>query len=258
MACSKQTIELELTPHQDLKLVVEGAISDSLEVQEFRCHLSTGFGNTEMEPVADASVKLYTDEGIYSFSHVDSGLYRSDVAFSGIHGQLYSIEVIYDSTTYTAVTKMPSPIYINGVTVNSEINFFFKYIGIEIDLASEANQYIRYKLFTGTIDSILADTSWAEVPIPVYWITPVIAAPGQVVKLPAPDFYYDFEPGQLLRVELYSLSQDVGDYLLSLRDYVNKELPNSQFHNPPYYYSGDAYGLGYGYCFDEIEFEFLE
>ena len=247
--CSKKTIDLDLTQHVDQKLVVEGRISNVVERQEFTCSLTSDFGATAPDAVTDADITIYTDEGIYHFSHSAGGLYGSDVPFAGIPGQTYSIEILWKGEIYDAETIMASPVYIDSVWSNTTSAIFQgTQQDIKVRLGSEADQYIRYKIYAPALDSITSDTIWTEYPVPVYWVTPVFAAPNQIVTLPANDHYFHFDSTDRIKIEVYSISTDIGEYLLELRDYMNKELPNSQYHNPPFFYSNDAYGMGYGGC----------
>jgi len=256
ISCSSKLIEPKLTSHQDKKLVVEGTITDSIETQEFQCHLSSQFGSDTAEFVTTLSIKVYTDEGIYTYSHIGSGIYHSDVEFKGISGQNYFVEVVYNEITYSVETKMSYPIYINSVSTNYPSNpkpgQYLALSNIELNVASESDQYLMYNVYRGT----LYDTGWFQLPTPNYWVMPVLAAPTQTVRLYAPDYYEQFYTGDVIKIEVFAISKDVGEYLLSLRDYIEKELPNSQFHNPPYYYENGAYGLAYGYCYDTVVYQF--
>ncbi len=253
ISCSEKPIDLELSAHTNQKLVVEAGISPLFETQHIHCSLTSQFGADSSEAITDASIKVYTDEGIYTFTHTTAGTYASDLSFAGIPGQKYLIEVIHNAVLYTAETVMPSPVSILGTSV---YNGFEKGIldYIQVDIASEANQYFFYKVSKAELDSAGTDTLWTLIETPIYWVAPLVAAPTQTKRFYAPNNYQLFGPGDVLRIEVYAVSNDIGEYLLSLRDYVQKELPNSQFHNPPAYYSPDAYGLGYGYCADTTLF----
>lgn len=248
-ACGKQELNIELTPHQNKKLTIEGTITDSTQQQIIKCSYTTDFGDSLATTVTDANIKVYTDEGVYSYSHLGSGAYVSDVAFAGIYGQDYEVVVEHDGNSHVALTKMPSPVYLDSVSVyRTSTGLFSSTQVIDLTLGSEADQFIRYKLYQREITG--ADSVWQEIPIPVYWVTPVIAAPNQIIELPVEENYLNLSGD--IKLEVYSLSSDIGYYLLELSDYMKKELPNSQFHNPPYFYSNEAYGMFYGMCRDTI------
>ena len=94
---------------------------------------------------------------------------------------------------------------------------------------------------------------WQEITLPVYQQFSLYPDTSQIITVPfdnatSPALHI----GDTLVVVSKTLSNDVSDYLQGLQSYVTSEVLNSQYYNPPFYYSNGAYGLGYGTFIDTI------
>jgi len=244
-SCIKQELSIDLT-ESDKFIKAEGTISDSLQTQYFEFNWSSDLEDETPDFIDDMSFQVVTDDSIYNYVHDFDGRYKSTVPFKGIAGETYSFEFSRAGESYSALTVMPSPFTIDSLyldlTGGNTSNSFDR---IRIQLDSESEQYFGYDLYAfQSFNGV--DTVWDEILTPVYWVTPVLAAPNQIIKPPTVNFGQSFENFQTIKMEIYSLSTDVGEYLLELQTYMNSGQANSQFYNPPSFFSNKAYGMAYG------------
>lgn len=257
--CKKDVIALSLTPHTEQKIIGEGFFTDSLQKSRFTFTLSTNIGDTNAVYANDVGLLIKTPDGPVSFSKISEGIYESDVPFKGVYGANYTIQISYRGDVHQIVTTMPSPVVINEVSVSPQSgDTSFTNLGtIDLKISSPVNQFLRFELATADRLKLPEDTVWNVIKMPVYRIAALSAGDSLNISLPINfnDQFY-IKKGDLIRLKTYIISQDVGQYLIELRDYVTSDLANSQSYNPPYYYSNSAYGLGYGVIIDSLIYEY--
>ncbi len=95
------------------RLVIFGQITDIDEPQYVTIYRTTVYGEDKI-PVTGAAIKLYTKQGqTYSYQHLidEPGKYLLKGLSKGIPGESYSIEVVYNNTTYqSAFEKIPETV----------------------------------------------------------------------------------------------------------------------------------------------------
>lgn len=259
LSCKKQNLEIELTTHFERKIVGEGYFTDSLKKHQFRFSLSTDFGDTSVTYVNNIDLVVKTPEGDRNFSNIGIGLYESDEAFKGIYGENYTFQFTYGGILHEVTTKMPQKIEVNEIYYQEfDASNGFSGLGeIGLNISSPVDQYLRFSLYKGDYQGLGFDTVWTEVPLPVYRIAKINAGDSLIVQLPIEpydDFYLHHT--SLIKIKTWTISADVGDYLLRLKNYVQNELINNQSYNAPYYYSNEGYGLGFGTILDSAIHQF--
>lgn len=259
VSCKKEPIALSLTPHTEQKIIGEGFFTDSLQKVRFTFTLSNNLGSTDVIFADEVNLLVKTPDGPISFSKIEQGIYESDVPFKGIYGANYTIQFSYRGDVHQIVTAMPEPIVINDIYFGSR-NSDSLLVGlgtVDLNVDSPVNQYLKFELSIAERFQLPEDTVWNVANMPVYRIVEIPAGDSVNVSLPISftDQFY-VENGDLIQLKTYIISQDVGEYLIKLRDYVTSELVNSQSYNPPYYYSNSAYGLGYGMIVDSLIYQY--
>lgn len=259
ISCKKEPIALSLTPHTEQKIIGEGFFTDSLQKARFTFTLSNDLGSTDIIYADEVTLLVKTPDGPVSFSRIEKGVYESDVPFKGIYGANYTIQFSYRGDVHQIVTAMPEPIVINAVYF-SKLNADSTEIGlgrVDLNISSSVDQYMKFELSIADRLQLPEDTVWNVTSMPVYRIVKLPAGDSVNISLPikVTDEFY-IENKELVKLKTYIISQDVGEYLIKLRDYVTSELVNSQSYNPPYYYSNSAYGLGYGMIVDSLIYQY--
>lgn len=252
IACNKKNLNIQLTAHTEQKIVGEGFFTDSLMKHQFVFTVSNNIGSTNLNYANEVGLLIKTPEGIRHFSRIGEGLFESDEAFKGNYGANYTIQISYKGDVHEVETIMPSPITIN--TVNYQVLDSLNEQGeISMNISSPVEQYMQFKLYTGYINADTYDTLWFETHLPVYRIAKINAGDSLIMRLPIEEFdAFSLNGESLIKIRLSLISKDVGEYLVSLKNYVQNELINNQSYNAPFYYTNEAYGLGYGTILDSL------
>lgn len=246
VACNKQELTTNLSD-SDKILNVDGFITDKNEIQYIQFNWSSNLGDDSPDYADDVSLQLMGEDEVYSFTHDFQGRYRSVNAFEGVPGQEYEFQFAQEGNLHAVRTKMPFPMVLDSAFIDSELEFFNLVSDVRLQIDSEREQYLGYDIYEmDTISPFSGDTVWTEIPTPIFLVTPVQAAPNQIIRLPVNSSTDLLDGEKKVKVKVYSISQDVGDYLLELADYMNSGQANSQFFNPPSFFSEKIYGMAYG------------
>jgi hypothetical protein len=252
LSCNKQQLQIDLS-ESDKVINAEGVITDQYETQYFEFNWSTNLGDHTPDYIDDMSFQIVTDDTTIQYVHDYQDRYRSSGKYQGIAGVGYEFQFSHSGEFYTAETIMPSPFSIDSVYFTSSyVAGGTKYCSMDdlrVQLDSESEQYFGYDIYQmNGIDFFTGDTIWEERKTAVYWVTPVLAAPNQIVRPPANNIssLHGDSSDFIVKIEIYALSNDVGEYLLDLQTFMNSGQANSQFFNPPAFFTNNAYGLAYG------------
>ncbi|MFT5819945.1 MAG: hypothetical protein ACI8ZM_001170 [Crocinitomix sp.] len=258
-SCTKQYTNIQLTTHTEQKIVGEGYFTDSLMKHQFLFTVSNNLGSTELNYPNEVGLLIKTPEGIRHFSRIGDGLFESDEAFKGNYGDNYTVQISYKGDVHEVETMMPSPVAINKVNyqVFDSLVDYDEKGEISMNISSAVEQYMQFKLYTGFTNDFNSDTTWNETPLPVYRIAKINAGDSLNTRLPIEDYdSFYLNETSLIKIKMSIISNDVGEYLLRLKNYVQNELANNQSYNAPFYYTNEAYGLGYGAIIDSITHQF--
>ncbi len=255
-ACDKQIVNINLTPLDRQRLVMEGSITDSLEKQVFTCSWTQALGNSSINSAAGINLYIETPSDVEYFQEISPGTYQSEKAFKGEYGETYRIEFEKNGVTHSREIKMPQPVemvHANFQELDS-INNFAAPLALHFYFSSPIDQCLRFKIETENPLSILSpDTNWTAYNLPIYRIAKIPAGDSVFVSLPIENkdniqVIYN----SLIRIQLEVISSDIGEYLLNLKNYSTNKSQEGKLLNPPYFYSNEAYGLGYGTITYEI------
>lgn len=142
-SCEK-VIDIDLnTP--ETQLVIEGNITDQLIRQTIRISKSVPYTDSnDYPPVSGATVAVTDNQGrIWNFVETQPGRYTSS-RFQGQEFLTYTLQVIVDNVTYTAVSTMPQAVKLDGLGLkvftfgdeqNKQVEAYYK------DPEGRENQY---------------------------------------------------------------------------------------------------------------------
>lgn len=246
LGCTKESFNIQLSTPSERNSVAVGRITDSYEKQVFTLTWSQKLGEKNPIYIANAAFSVTGPEGIYSFTEIGPGTYESNVPFKGEYGENYHISYISEGKTHEIDTKMPEPIEITSLHFENLDSSALTNFYVNFAANSPAKQYLRYKLFTSHVPVEGEDTVWQETSIPIYRVI-MLPAGENSISIPYNwEDYTNIVSGTLMRLELEVITEKVGDYLLNLENYSTNATEEGKALNPPFYYSNEAYGLGYG------------
>lgn len=146
----------------DPKLVVEGIISNTQEVQTVRLSQTSNFSDkTEFNGITNATVIISDNTGSTdTLKMIASGVYQT-AKIKGIPGNTYFLSINYNGKQYTAQSKMPKLIMMDTLKIEENSIFGIKQVSLIASISDPANtpNFYRFKLYQNNIadnDNILA------------------------------------------------------------------------------------------------------
>jgi hypothetical protein len=109
-SCEEQT-DWPLQPGNTDLVVVDGIVTDELQVQSIQITKPVKNINETAMAVSDATVLVSSDQTVYAF-HEDparKGIYVSDEAFKGANGKTYSLNITIGGNLYSAKAVLAPP-----------------------------------------------------------------------------------------------------------------------------------------------------
>lgn len=252
--CEK-SVPVNLTDYDKPTLVAEGRISNTMEIQKFQITSTANLGSTNAAPVNDVLLTVKTPDGTVQFISQGQGIYESEIPFAGIAGEWYTIDLLYNGITHSVTTQMAAEIDVTYCSLSTANGIYTLGLpAILLELTSAQKQHFRYDIFK--LDKYSPDSNWINLGIPVYETH--VAESGSYLysinQVNSSSYYLDST--DVARIIVYSLSEDVALYLSKLKSFMNYEPKGGRYENPPYYFTNEAYGLGYGSVVDTAYFSF--
>ncbi|NJM93748.1 MAG: DUF4249 domain-containing protein [Cytophagales bacterium] len=230
LACQEIDEDFEFEPSEE-RLVVESVITDSTKAHWVQLSHTVPYNELRKRDafVRDAEVSLSVDGASQTLTHVGNGLYLTDSTFTGEVGKEYVLTVVWRGDTYQARDVMYQSMsqvktcyqFRNGMPPFSEDGYQLFVSGITNKVLGQP-KYYRAKVFQNDTllnyspehyiffdDRSLADTLIGD----------------RTQRLP-----FTFQPGTLVRTELYSLSADMYRYYVGLTNVI---LNDGGFFSPP-------------------------
>jgi len=206
-ACT-ETIDLELNEGDNEKLVVDAWITNELKTSKVKLSLSTSYFHNEKAPVVtDAIVEIQAANETYTLNHQGDGIYSLPAHYQGEVGQTYELKITHKDKTYTASATM------NRVAPIDDVDYFYdpEYEEYEIllfsqELAGEGDAYLFKTFKNGTLMAdTLANTEFVDDEfLDGNYID------GAVLG------YGDFEVGDTITVETWSISGEAYDFFTAI------------------------------------------
>lgn len=152
-AC-KKIIDID-TNNAEPQLVIEGKITNQTANQQIKISKSVAYDSESLFPgVSGATVTVNDSRGnTYNFIENSAGLYT--LRMRGVPGVTYTMKVVAEGKTYTAISKMPAVVRLDslGIIVNTFFNNERKTVAAYVtDPAGEANYY-HFNMFVNGLQS---------------------------------------------------------------------------------------------------------
>lgn len=250
MACEK-TVDMELSDHSGEYPVAEGYITTSEQFQNFKIGWSTNTGSNEFDDASDFTLTVDTMGGEVSYTSLGNGNYISEIPFNAVPGKYYTISFSRNDTVRKVVTKVPDQVELVDVYFSEPWDGLNIMNNFQAIINSPVDQYVRFDLFE--LDKTkLPDTAWTRLNLEVYETFYLNAGYNYIFVTEEVYGASFFDTTDVVKCQVYSLSDDVAEYLQELEVFMEREPKGSRFENPPFYYSNKGYGLGYATCIDSI------
>ncbi len=233
-SCQKVVnLNLNTIPPQ---IVIQGEVTDSAGPYSITINKSVDFyAPNTFPPVSGAVVKLSDNLGNQdSLIEYTPGIY-STTAFLGRPGRTYTLSVTVNGNTYTAISVMPMPVKLDSITFEQTSGFGINQINAMVNFQDPPGvpnyyqfiEYINGKQFNKEIfifDDRLSDGKYISTTLRT-------------------DSSY-LNPGDALKVYMYSIDQNVYNYFLQLRQSSGTGAFNSTASpaNPTTNITGGALG----------------
>jgi len=240
-ACDKKPIDIS-TP-ASTQIIVNGRFTDSLDYQTFNVTFSSPIQGQQYTPIETAKIQIEHDNTVFTFSYLDSGKYQSDLPFAGQYGDNYKVKIEVNEIEAECQTVMPSPILINDLIIDRDT--LSSFTNLTLNINSPVDQYFIFKQYEGLEDSLGVDTIWTEQLAGISNIYPVYVGQNEISLFNEFEYFIS-DTNLILKIDVFSISPDVADYLNKLNQYSKNQSTTNLFVNPPHFYANGVYGLTYG------------
>lgn len=112
-ACEK-VIDIDLNK-QNPQYVIEGTITDEMKVHQVKITKTVNFDQPNVYPAVQGAVVTISDDAGNTeiLKENQAGIYETTM-MQGISGRTYTLTVKHDNNTFTAKSKMPEKVTLNG------------------------------------------------------------------------------------------------------------------------------------------------
>ncbi|HTB24343.1 MAG TPA: DUF4249 domain-containing protein, partial [Puia sp.] len=233
-SCQKVvTLKLNTIPPQ---VVIQGEVTDSGGPYSITINQTVNFyADNVFPPVSGAIVKISDDEG-YTDSLIEfsPGIYSTH-GLQGRPGHTYTLSVFSQNTNYTAVSTMPMPVKLDSVTFELTSGFGLQQINAIVNFQDPPgipNYYQFQEFINGTLlnkNIFIFDDRLSD---------------GKYISATLRNDSSYLKSGDQLKVNMFSIDQNVYNYFLQLRQSSGTGAFNSTASpaNPTSNISGGALG----------------
>lgn len=228
-ACNKK-MDFKLKD-ASIRLAVEGRLTNEKKIHTIKLTNTANYFSTDASTKAEgAKVELYDGNSTVQLKEVAPGIYQTDSTYQGIIGKTYTLKIDYKSERFTSISTL-LPIFnmdsigivkIDSVEYNPinggspATNSIVMYAQNQtIDEAYYIwNLYINDKLITDTLSKIqFANNSVLD-----------YNSKGDRVEMPIYE-YPTLKPGDIVKLEIGSISKSYFDFLISIRNGISIGSP---------------------------------
>lgn len=234
MSCEK-TVLLDLNQNIP-RLVIEGQVTDQPGYQYVKITRTTGFYEEGESPaVEDATVRVTDDLGNeFVFTHnpgnlADSaGIYLPETPFTGVIGRAYKLTVTTDGEVYeaedamsqvTSIDSLASRISTDEQDDPKDFGRFYEVLMYAKEPQNSTDYYL-FKFYRNDSLKVYNDTD-------IYYADDEVLGEN-IDGVPSPIYY---APGDLARVEMYSLTRNGFVFYNDLQSLLNSD--GGLFSQPP-------------------------
>jgi hypothetical protein len=156
--CYQDVIDVDFS-EIDNQVVIEGMITNELTNHTVKISMTSSYSDPYNYPaVTGAEVTVSDNEGnVIMLEESESGIYKSPM-MQGVPGRTYTLNVVYDNDTFTAVSYMPQPLKLDSsrfVPSDDYGNYNFKYYFSDDE---EVTEQCRFEVYIN--DYYLRDESF--------------------------------------------------------------------------------------------------
>ncbi|NNF02466.1 MAG: DUF4249 domain-containing protein [Bacteroidia bacterium] len=230
-AC-EDVIELDLNDSES-KLVIEAVIVDSVGGNYVKISKSANFYDSNNFPkVSGADVKISDEVGtIFQMTEVAPGFYYHPT-LSANYGETYKLRVAAEGMIINGTAVMPSKVQYDSLVVEENVSSFgddgeYRVRVYFTDKVNEANYYYMKIFWNGEkeeqealLDDVIFDGKSTSFPI----------------------FFYGYDLGDEVRVELFNLSEKMFRYYTTLAENADGGFFSAAPGNPPPSFDKDVLG----------------
>lgn len=208
LASCREVVELDL-PEEDPRLLVEAQLSDTPGPHSVRLSLTAGyFSDGPLPPVTDALVIINDQGGRQdTLEQVEEGLYLTQ-NLKGVIDHSYTLTIQWNGMAYESTGTLLEEAVIDSLTYRYfQANPVFEegyYIFFFGRVPPGRTNYFRFKvyendsLYNDRTDLLLQDDAFL---------------PDTLENI---RFGYPFDPGDTVKIEMYTLNRDMYQYYLEL------------------------------------------
>lgn len=236
ISCTEE-IELDLNKGDNLKLVVDAWLDNSGREQMISLSLSTDYFDNETPSEAEgAIVTVSSDRKTYTFEEREAGQYYMKEDFDAEEGEDFGLQIDYKGEVYTASHKMNRVAELLDVNyvLYEEYDSSYTYRGLNPDSLDEWDVYVTFQEPPGVGDH--------------YYFDSYLKSEGPTANLYPGEYYDDeildgafidseyvsygyYEPGDTIITQMFSISEEVYDYLLAIDEQT--DFRGFIFDTPP-------------------------
>ena len=218
----------------DKKLVIEGTVSnnDTIYPQVKISQTKNFEDDNSFNGISGAAVIIQVNDTTYTLPETSTGIYQTN-AFKGIPGNTYSLSVLLNGITYTAVSTMPSQIILlDSITVE------------DLSFAGTTTKtiYPNYKDPLGFGNSYRLIEYVNGVQVKKAFPQNDDFSDGLVVTRPLINADGEIESGDTVRVDLQCIDKAIYKYWFSLDQSATGESQSATPTNPVTNIVGGALG----------------
>jgi len=216
-----EPIDLNLNTGDNQKLVVDAWLRNADRPQVINLSISTDYFDEETPTEATgAIITVSSERKTYTFTETEAGTYIMDQRFDGKPGETFTLNVDYQSKTYTATQQM------NRIAELTDIDYvlYAEYEEENVnpnnpDNLDEWDVYATFQEPIGTGD--------------YYYFGSFEKSKGPQSNLTLGEYYEDslldgafieseyvtygfYEPGDTIITQMFSISEEVHDYLIAI------------------------------------------
>lgn len=235
-SCTEE-IELDLNKGDNLKIVVDAWLDNSGRQQVISLSLSTDFYDVETpDEAVGAIVTVSSSRKTYTFVEGEAGKYYMQEDFDAQEGEEFTLQIEYKEEVYTATHKMNRVAELLDVNYElfEEYDSSFTYRGINPDSLDEWDVYVTFQEPQGVGDYYYFD-SYKKSTDPTTNLYPGEYYNDEILDGVFIDNEYVsygyYEPGDTIITQMFSISEEVFDYLLAIDEQT--DFRGFIFDTPP-------------------------
>lgn len=221
------------------KVVVEGSINDGPGPYFVKLSQTVNFDQTNTFPaVTGATVTISDDAGnTETLSETSPGVYRA-ATITGVAGRTYTLSVTAAGKTYTAVSKLNTPVQMDSL--NTQKGLFGRRKNVHVYFQDPAGVENWYKIVKTVNDSVYRDI----------YITPDLLRDGQQMEeiLFSNNAGDSLMRGDSMTIALQSIDEGVYEYFRTLAPITEGNDPGATPANPKTNLSNGALGYFSAYA----------